>query len=142
MTLIAAAWMDLLENSHPRDSLEMARSLVAKHLVPASIDKDVLERYMRKALRNGAWRRLPRESRLLLWAAAKHLRRVKSPVLRDVLRRILLEIELSTLKGRAVFYGALLALRQGLTQALNNLKRLITLGVSYLNLPSMWRMLG
>ncbi|QOR94568.1 hypothetical protein IMZ38_01110 [Thermosphaera chiliense] len=142
MTLIAAAWMDLLESSHPQGSLEVARSLVAEHLVPENIDRDVLKRYVRKALRNGAWRRLRRESRALLWAAAKHLHKVKSPVLRDVLRGILLEIELSTLRGRAVFYGALLALRQGLTQVLGNLKRLITLGVGYLNLPTMWRVLG
>jgi len=99
-------------------------------------------RYVRKALRSGAWQRLRRESRLLLRAVARYIRVVKSPVLREVLRGILLEIEPFTLRGRAVFYGVLVALRRGLVEALRDLKRLITLGIGYLNLPLMWRVLG
>ena len=142
MTLIASAWRILWENAGAGDFAELARRVVAEHLVPERINKHVIEHYVRKALRSGAWRKLRMESRLLLWAVARYLHVVKSPVLRDVIRGILLEIELSTLCGRAVFYGVLVALRQGLVEALKDLKRLITLGVSYLNLPLMWRVFG
>jgi hypothetical protein len=70
------------------------------------------------------------------------LRIVKSRVLSDILAGIMVEIELSTLRGRAIYYGVLVALRQGLKEALGDFKRLITLGIGYLNLPSMWRVLG
>jgi len=66
--------------------LTLARRAVAEHLVPERIDKHVIEHYVRKALRYGAWRRLPRESRLLLWAVARYINVVKSPVLRGVIR--------------------------------------------------------
>jgi len=87
------------------------------------------------------WYKLKQESRALL-IASKSLLVVKSPVLKNILRGIFLEIELCTLRGKAVFYGVLVALRQGLIEALGNFKRLITLGVSYLNLPELWRVLG
>jgi len=55
---------------------------------------------------------------------------------------IMVEIELSTLRGRAIYYGVLVALRSGLREALGDFKKLITLGIGYLNLPLMWRVLG
>jgi predicted nucleic acid-binding protein len=141
LALIALAWSVALERGVSRDSLEVARSVVAKHLLPRLITREVLQHYVRKALRVGAWSRLRRESRALL-IAARSLPVVKSPVLKGILREIFLEIELHTLRGRAVFYGVLVALRQGLLHALRDCKRLITLGVGYLNLPLAWRVLG
>jgi len=52
------------------------------------------------------------------------------------------KIELFTLRGKAVFYGVLVAVRSGFLEDLSSVKRLITLGVSYLNLPELWRILG
>jgi len=115
--------------------------LVVEHLLPGEINRDVVEHYVRKALRSNAWTRLKRESRALL-LATRSLKAIKSRVLRGILEEIFLEIELSTLRGRAVFYGVLLALRQGLIHILGDIKRIITLGVGYLNLPLPWRILG
>ena len=141
MALIASAWSAALENGVSRDYLETARSVVAEYLLPGLITRDVVQHYVRKALRVGAWGRLRRESRALL-LAVRFLPIIKSPVLNSILRGVFLDIELYTVRGRAVFYGVLVALRQGLLSALGNLKRLTTLGISYLNLPLTWRVLG
>jgi hypothetical protein len=141
LALIASAWSVALENGVSRDSLETARSVVAEYLLPGLITRDVVQHYVRKALRVGAWCRLRRESRALL-LAVRFLPIIKSPVLNSILRGVFLDIELYTVRGRAVFYGVLVALRQGLLSALGNLKRLTTLGIGYLNLPLTWRVLG
>jgi len=119
----------------------LARSVVSKFLVPGEITREVITHYTRKALRSGVWWRLKRELRALL-LAVRFLAVVKSPLLKSILREVFTEIELSTLRGKAVFYGVLVALRQGLLEALGNIKKLTTLGVGYLNLPVMWRIFG
>jgi hypothetical protein len=141
LTLIAAAWFHVVERGVEEEAVELAKRAVAEHLVPKVITGVIVERYVRKALRHSAWSKLPLVTRALLLASRK-LSIVKSPALREILRRVFVEIELYTLRGRAAFYGALLALRQGLVEALRDLKRLITLGIGYLNLPLMWRVLG
>lgn len=141
MTLIVSAWCEVLGRSIGDDSLTLAKSIVSKFLVPRDVTMGTLEYYYRKALRSNAWWKLRRESRALL-LASRFLSSIKSPVLLSILRELLLEIELHTFRGKAVFYGVLVALRQGIHEALGDLKRLITLGVGYLNLPLMWRILG
>lgn len=141
MTIITLAWSSLQGEGISRGHVELARRLVVEYLLPGEINRDVVEHYVRKALRSNAWTRLKRESRALL-LATRSLKTIKSRVLRGILEEIFLEIELSTLRGRAVFYGVLLALRQGLIHILGDIKRIITLGVGYLNLPLPWRILG
>ena len=141
MTIIASAWCELIERGVSRDAVLLAKSTVLELLVPSVVTRETVNYYIRKALRSGAWWRLRRESRALL-LASRFLPVVKSPTLLGILREVFSEIELSTLRGKAVFYGVLLALRQGLREVLRDLKRLVTLGVGYLNLPVMWRVLG
>lgn len=138
MTIIASAWYELVEKDLDRDAVIMAKGVVSELLVPSEVTRKTIEHYLRKAIRSGAWSRLQRETRALI-LAARSLPIIKSPVLKNILRGFFLEIELYTLRGRAVFYGVLVASRQGLLDVLGNLKRLITLGISYLNLPSTWR---
>jgi hypothetical protein len=141
VTIIASAWCELIERGVSRDAVLLAKSTVLELLVPSVVTRETVNYYIRKALRSGAWWRLRRESRALL-LASRFLPVVKSPTLLGILREVFSEIELSTLRGKAVFYGVLLALRQGLREVLRDLKRLVTLGVGYLNLPVMWRVLG
>ena len=141
MTIIASAWCELVEKGVSEDAVILAKSTVAELLLPGKVTRETINYYVRKALRSGAWRRLRQESRALI-LASRFLPVVKSPVLGSILRGVFLEIELFTLRGKAVFYGVLVALRQGLLEALKNLERLITLGVGYLNLPVMWKIFG
>lgn len=141
MTFLVSAWRELAERGVSEDIVVLAKSTVSRFLVPSKITKETIKHYVKKALRNSVWYKLRQESRALL-LASRFLLVVKSPVLKSILREVFLEIELYTLRGKAVFYGVLVALRQGLLEALGNLKRLITLGVGYLNLPVMWRVLG
>ncbi|WP_148676531.1 hypothetical protein [Thermosphaera aggregans] len=57
-----------------------------------------------------------------LLLASRCLKIVKSRVLSDILAGIMVEIELSTLRGRAIYYGVRVALRQGLKEALEDFK--------------------
>jgi len=121
--------------------LEEAFRRLREAVDPGIIDKAIIERYIRKAVRTGAWRSLSYESRSLL-LASRFLPRVRSPVLKNIILDIMASIELYTIRGKAVFYGALVALKQGLASVLSNLRRIITLGIAYLNLPDLWRILG
>jgi len=141
VTFLAGVWRELAERGVSEDAVVLAKSIVSKFLVPNKITRETIEHYIKKAWRSSVWYKLKQESRALL-IASKSLLVVKSPVLKNILRGVFLEIELCTLRGKAVFYGVLVALRQGLIEALGNFKRLITLGVSYLNLPELWRVLG
>jgi len=129
------------EKGVTREVLEEAFRRLREAIDPGVIDKAIIERYIRKAVRTGAWRSLSHESRSLL-LASRFLPRIKSVVLKSIILDIMASIELYTIRGKAVFYGVLVALRQGLASVLSNLRRIITLGIAYLNLPDLWRTLG
>jgi len=124
--------------------VESVKSALAKIVIPGRIDGAVVEKYVRKAMRFGVWGRLRPEA----WALLLALRRwgpVRSPTLRSIVEGILLEIELCTVRGRALFYGVVVSLKSlGLTlrEALKNVSRLLFLGISYLNNPPMYRVYG
>lgn len=96
----------------------------------------------RKALRLGLWGFLEPEKRALILVLRRWVGRVKSPVLIKILEEIYVEIELNTFRGRALFYGVLVALRSGLLEVLESLKFLLYLGISYLSNPPLFRFLG
>ncbi|MEM1831002.1 MAG: hypothetical protein QXJ97_05675, partial [Desulfurococcaceae archaeon] len=101
--------------------------------------------YVRKAIRTGAWRSLKPESRALLLALRSWRKPVKSRVLRSILLRILVEIELYTTRGKALFYGILEAMRKArelLVDLPGNISRIIVLGIQYMNLPLIYRVHG
>jgi len=129
------------EKGVAREAVEEAFRRLREAIDPGVIDKAIIERYIRKAVRTGAWRSLSYESRSLL-LASRFLPRIKSVVLKNIILDIMASIDLYTIRGKAVFYGVLIALKQGLASVLSNLKRIITLGIAYLNLPDLWRTLG
>lgn len=116
--------------------------LLEKELLPRIIDESVARYYTMKAVRLGVWRYLSAESRALLRAVAAWGGAVKSKVLSGILREIFLLVELETLKGKALLYGALVALGSGLQGLLTYTKTLLCLGISYLNNPPIFRFLG
>lgn len=119
-----------------------ALDLVSKMLLPKVIDGSVVKAYVKKAVRTGVWRFLRAESRALLRALSSWGRVVKSRVLRSIVTGILLEIEFSTLKGKAVLCGALLVMRNGLLRVFCSAETLLCLGISYLGNSPLFRSLG
>jgi len=123
-----------------------AKELLGRMLLPRVVSGEVVSRYVRKAFRVGVWRFLNQESRAIL-LITRRWGIIRSPMLKSILYRLFLEIELCTLRGRALFYGILLALKSSvykLHEVLNDYQRLLALGIFYLNSPPMYRhiMLG
>ena len=118
--------------------------LLSGIILPREVSGVVVSRYVRKAVRVGVWRKLRDECRALL-IAAKSWGVIKSPTLRSILHKIFLEIELHTLKGKALFYGVIIFMRdhaQELKEALRNVQKLLVVGISYLNNPPIYRVYG
>ncbi|MEM1661184.1 MAG: hypothetical protein QXR17_08635, partial [Candidatus Bathyarchaeia archaeon] len=131
----------------PEDRVvEYVKSLMTK-VIALSFDSvgGTVKTYIRKAVRTGAWRSLKPESRALLLALRSWKRSVKSLVLRSILTRILVEIELHTTRGKAIFYGILEAMRKArevLSDLSRNLSKIIAMGIQYMNLPLLYRIHG
>ncbi|MEM2208534.1 MAG: hypothetical protein QXG17_07585 [Sulfolobales archaeon] len=126
--------------------VEYVKSLMTK-VIALSFDSvgGTVKTYIRKAVRTGAWRSLKPESRALLLALRSWKRSVKSPVLRSILTRIFVEIELHTTRGKAIFYGILEAMREArevLSDLSRNLSKIIAMGIQYMNLPLLYRIHG
>lgn len=139
MSLLGAGLEKLLEEQHR--ALEEARALAIELLTPRPpIPRSSLAHLLRRALRNGGWKRLTREQRALLLAAVKAGKKVyKAKPLVDLLRVIWLEVELATTRGKAVLAALAKLLSESLNRLWNTLRRglhsLITLGLQHLNHP-------
>jgi len=123
---------------------DRAKDLLAKLLLPREISGKIIDRYIRKALRTNSWRALKPENRALL-LALRRWRSIKSPTLKSILYRVFLEIELHTLRGKALFYGIILAMKNyihRLEEILRDMAKLLAIGISYLNNPPIYRVYG
>jgi len=112
-----------------------AKELLTRLLLPGEVSGKIVDMYIRKALRTNSWRTLKPENRALL-LALRRWRSIKSPTLKSILYRIFLEIELHTLRGKALFYGIILAMKNHmhrLEEILRNASKLLAIGMSYLN---------
>ncbi len=144
MTLLATALAkgrEALKESLSENILKTAFSELA---LPETITGEVIGKYVRKAMRTGVWRTLPREAKALLLVASKVIKTVKSHVLYEILRELLIRIELSTLKGKALYYGLIILARKlgSITKALKEgYLALLYTGISYLNNPPMFKIL-
>lgn len=128
------------------DLVERVKSIISKALISEeSFAGGMATSYIRKAFRTGAWKKLNPISRALLLAVSMWRGMVKSKTLRGILTRIYVEIELHTVRGKAIFYGVLIALsraRELLLDPARNLKLLIVMGIQYMNLPTLLRIYG
>jgi len=123
----------------------LAKKLLARITLPTTINKDVIKKYIKKSLRTKVWRTLKPEQRALLIALLRWGGEIKSTLLKKILEEIFLEIELHTLRGKAIFYGLLLCMKKKLfplTELLQNISRAIVIGISYLNNPLTCRPYG
>jgi hypothetical protein len=140
LTLLASAATSSADLNVGPEVLEV----LSRVALPERITGEVVSRYVRRAVRLGIWRRLRPESRALL-LVARRFGVLRSPVVTSIVRRLLLEVEVHTLRGRALLYGALIALRDPflrLAGVLRDATRLLVLGISYLNNPPLLRFYG
>lgn len=127
----------------------VARELVSRLLLPKTLTRSILQKYIRKAIQNRSWFKLSQLQRALIYTASKIVEKVKSPILRQLLEEILLTIELATTKGQALYYGTILLTKQAphlikqlLTQTKQLLAKILFLGINYLNNPPIYRLYG
>lgn len=107
---------------------------VINELIPKEITKETIIKYVTKARRIKAWHKLPKEMRALLIIASKTIKQAKSQTLKQILQKAFMNIELQTLKGKALLIGYTIKI----TQKLSHLNPLY-LGINYLNNPPQYR---
>jgi hypothetical protein len=144
LTLIVEELVKKHDSDLDRETLVRVRGYLSRIVVPHNITKRVVEKYIRKAFQIRAWYRLPHIDRLILFLA-RRFPRIKSPRFKEILTDIFLEIELQTIRGKALFYGILMAMKISiykLGELLHNVKRILTIGLQYLNNPIIYRIYG
>ena len=136
MTIILNALVERIEKKvHKESVVERAKEILASIVLPKTISRWVIEKYLRKAMQIHIWYRLDKIDRVLLILTRK-LSRVKSSVFKSVLYRIFLKIGLFTARGKALFYGIILSMQNTmykLHDLLKSIPRLLTIGLFYLN---------
>ena len=135
---------ELAQSNQAQPLSSKAKRILAKIILPKKINGETISKYIKKAYRTGAWRNLEREARALL-ILLRRWGTIKSHTLKNVLHRILLEIELHTLKGQALYYGIILAMKNPiykLHELLRNTTKLLIMGIFYLNNPPVYRIYG
>ncbi|MEL9998445.1 MAG: hypothetical protein QXH99_08145 [Sulfolobales archaeon] len=114
-------------------------------VLPRVITRDLIISYVRKALRTRIWFSLSPYQRALLKALTlSRVYVVRSRVLKELITELLLIIERGTLKGKALWYGLVIALNmcKYLKSIVLNVETLLYLGINYLNNPPIFRPYG
>lgn len=114
-------------------------------VLPRVITRDLIISYVRKALRTRIWFSLSPYQRALLKALTlSRVYVVRSRVLKELITELLLIIERETLKGKALWYGLVIALNmcKYLKSIVLNVETLLYLGINYLNNPPIFRPYG
>lgn len=127
-----------------RDALSEVFPIAVEILAPSNIDLAVVERYFRRAARLGVLHRLDPFDRAFLYSLRLWLskgRRLGSRVVIDIARRILALIELSSLRGRAIALGILVAMRRGFRDMLSSVEELLVTGLQVINTPTAYRII-
>ncbi len=137
MSMIAIA---LVKTTISQSTASQAKEILRKILFPQPLQVETIVKYMRKAFRLGIWHRLKPEQKALLRAVTKTLKIIKNPTLHTLITQILVEIELATIRGKALLLGVVYVLKektQILTQIIRNLSTLLVYGLQILNHPMM-----
>jgi len=120
---------------------EVVRRL-AELLIPGDIGYSIVDSYVRRAARRGLLHRIPPHRRAFLMALRTWLSKgykLRSKVVLDLVRAALAEIEIMTLRGRALAMGILVAIKRGLSKALAKIEELLVIGLQHINTPTIYR---
>jgi len=115
---------------------------LAELLIPRDISYSLVDGYVRRAARRGLLHRIPPHRRAFLIALRAWLSKgykLRSKVVLELARVTLAEIEILTLRGRALAMGILVAIKRGLSRALAKIEELLVIGLQHINTPTIYR---
>lgn len=145
MTIIIQGLANLIIEHEGEEPSTHILNLLKKIVLPKQITRSIVVKYIRKAICNRSWYKLKLEEKVLLKLTSQVIVKVKSPVLKKILEDIFIKIELASIKGQALYYGLLIALKNRLFEIknlLSNVKKILFIGISYLNNPPWYRVYG
>ena len=145
MTIIIQGLANLITEYEEREPSTHILNLLKKIILPKQITRSVVMKYIRKAICNRSWYKLKLEERILLKLTSQVIVKVKSSVLEKILEDIFIKIELASIKGQALYYGLLIALKNQLFEIKklpSNVNKILFIGISYLNNPPWYRVYG
>jgi len=117
---------------------------LSKYIAIEKIDLKTVESMIRRSMRLGAWRKLPEEKRAFLRAIRNFLKRgqkIASNIVIDILKKIYMEIEIHSLRGKAILIGILIRTRRNNSIDTENPEELLVEGLQYINRPIPFRTL-
>jgi hypothetical protein len=126
------------------DSLKPFIEYLSKLFPIMRINLDLINRIFRKALRLGAWTMLKASERAMLMALRRYLASGGVIVSRNVIeivKRIYAEIEIHSLRGRAILVGIITCLRRNIDPLSRGEEELLVEGLQYINRPVPYRTL-
>jgi len=126
------------------DRLKTMLPHLSKYIAIEKIDLKTVESMIRRSMRLGAWRKLPEEKRAFLRAIRNFLKRgqkIASNIVIDILKKIYMEIEIHSLRGKAILIGILIRTRRNNSIDTENPEELLVEGLQYINRPIPFRTL-
>lgn len=126
------------------DRLKTLLPHLSKYIAIEKIDLKTVESMIRRSMRLGAWRKLPEEKRAFLRAIRNFLKRgqkIASNIVIDILKKIYMEIEIHSLRGKAILIGILIRTRRNNSIDTENPEELLVEGLQYINRPIPFRTL-
>jgi len=126
------------------DRLKTMLPHLSKYIAIEKIDLKTVESMIRRSMRLGAWRKLPEEKRAFLRAIRNFLKRgqrIASNIVIDILKKIYMEIEIHSLRGKAILIGILIRTRRSNSIDKENPEELLVEGLQYINRPIPFRTL-
>jgi len=118
------------------DRLKTMLPHLSKYIAIEKIDLKTVESMIRRSMRLGAWRKLPEEKRAFLRAIRNFLKRgqkIASNIVIDILKKIYMEIEIHSLRGKAILIGILIRTRRNNSIDTENPEELLVEGLQYIN---------
>jgi len=135
-----------LVNDVVSDSLAEVSSRFKELVLPKVITKDLIVSYVRKALRTRVWFSLNPYQRALLKAITySKVYIIRSRVLKELVSELLVVIERGSFRGRALWYGLVVALNMYkylLQDWVFRVESILYLGINYLSNPPIFRAYG
>jgi hypothetical protein len=93
-------------------------------------------------MRLGAWARLDPFEKSMVWALRSFLKRGGTVISREIYKivaKIYAEVEIYSLRGRAILFGILIRMKSG--RELGNIEELMIEGLQFINRPITYRAL-
>lgn len=128
-TLLTEGYSKMLASQNKLATIE---AFFEKIILPKEVTKETLRKYIRRAINNKSWHKLPRERRALIKAATQaKISKIKNPTLKKIIHEIIIFIEKHSTKGKAIYYGIIITYNRFKTTT-TKIETLLYYGINYL----------